>query len=151
MTCLKLINNDRLVNQQFENIYLNIIIYNHDAAILSLDITVIPDHYLNKVSSLYISLILCESESEVSQSCLTLCDPVDCSLTGFSVNGIFQERILEWVAISFPRGTSRPGIGPRSPTLQTDSLPSEPPGKHTCNFAVSYRMKFYMLLSKDTQ
>ena len=45
-----------------------------------------------------------ESESEVSQSCPTLCDPMDCSLPGFSVRGIFQARILEWVAISFSRG-----------------------------------------------
>ena len=45
-----------------------------------------------------------ESESEVSQSCPTLCNPMDCSLPGFSVRGIFQARILEWVAISFSRG-----------------------------------------------
>ena len=38
-------------------------------------------------------------ESEVAQSCLTLCDPMDCSLPGFSVHGIFQARVLEWVAI----------------------------------------------------
>ena len=41
--------------------------------------------------------------SEVAQSCLTLRDPVDCSLPGSSVYGIFQARILEWVAISFSR------------------------------------------------
>ena len=39
--------------------------------------------------------------------CLTLCDPVDCSLPAFSVHGILQARILEWVAIPFPRGSSR--------------------------------------------
>ena len=39
-------------------------------------------------------------ESEVTQSCPTLCDPMDCSLPGFSVHGIFQARVLEWVAIS---------------------------------------------------
>ena len=37
------------------------------------------------------------------QSCLTLCDPMDCSLPGFSVHGIFQARVLEWVAIAFSR------------------------------------------------
>ena len=42
-----------------------------------------------------------EKESEVTQSCLTLCDPVDCSLPGSSVHGILQARIVEWVAISF--------------------------------------------------
>ena len=46
--------------------------------------------------------------SEVAQSCLTLCDPVDCSLPGSSLHGILQARILEWVAISFSRGFSQP-------------------------------------------
>ena len=45
-----------------------------------------------------------ESESEVAQSCLTLCNPVDCSLPGSSVHGIFQARVLEWVAIAFSQG-----------------------------------------------
>ena len=40
-------------------------------------------------------------EREVAQSCPTLCDPVDCSLPGFSIHGIFQAGVLEWVAISF--------------------------------------------------
>ena len=42
------------------------------------------------------------------QSCPTLCDPMDCSPPGSSVRGIFQAGILEWVAISFSRGSSRP-------------------------------------------
>ena len=127
-----------------------------------------------------------ESESEVAQSCPTLCDSMDCRLPGFSVYGIFQAKILEWVAISYSRGPSPPrdgnslscykvkslsrvpsfatpwtvacqappsmgfprqeywsglpfpsprdfpdpGIEPRSPALQADSLPSEPPGKY---------------------
>ena len=41
-----------------------------------------------------------ESEREVAQSCLTLCDAMDCSLPGSSVLGILQARILEWVALS---------------------------------------------------
>ena len=40
-------------------------------------------------------------ESEVAQSCLTLCDPMGCSLPGSSVHGIFQARVLEWGAIAF--------------------------------------------------
>jgi len=44
-----------------------------------------------------------KSESEVTQSCLTLSDPVDCSLPGSSVHGIFQARVLEWVAIAFSK------------------------------------------------
>ena len=47
-------------------------------------------------------------ESEVAQSCLTLCDPLDCSPPGSSVHGILQARILEWAAISFSRGSSQP-------------------------------------------
>ena len=46
--------------------------------------------------------------NEVAQSCPTLCDPMDCSLPGFSVHGIFQARILEWVSISSSRGSSWP-------------------------------------------
>ena len=140
-----------------------------------------------------------------TQSCLTLCDPIHCSPRGSSVLGIIQERILEWVAISFFRGSFQPrdqtcvscmscigrrvlyqlrhwgspcwgwslsrvwlfvtpwtaacqaplsmsilhgqehwsglpclpsvdlpnpGVEPRSPALQADSLPSEPSGKH---------------------
>ena len=44
---------------------------------------------------------LLPSGREVTQSCLTLCDPMDCSLPGFSVHGIFQARVLEWAAIAF--------------------------------------------------
>ena len=43
-----------------------------------------------------------------TQSCPTLCDPMDCSPPGFSVHGILQARVLEWVAISFSRGSSQP-------------------------------------------
>ena len=53
-------------------------------------------------------LVRKESESEVAQSCPTLCDPVDCSPSGSSVHGILQARILEWVAIPFSRGSSWP-------------------------------------------
>ena len=42
-----------------------------------------------------------KGQSEVAQSCLTLSDPMDCSLPGSSIHGIFQARVLEWVAIAF--------------------------------------------------
>ena len=64
------------------------------------------------------SLCVCVSHSV----CLTLCDPVDCSPPGFSVHGISQARVLEWVAISFSRGSSW------SPALQAYSLLFEPQG-----------------------
>ena len=69
-----------------------------------------------------------ESESEVAQSCLTLCDPMNCSLTSSSVHGIFQARIPEWVAFPSPGDLPDPGIepvSPESPALQVDSLPAE--------------------------
>ena len=47
----------------------------------------------------------------VAQSCLALCNTVDCSPPGSSVHGIFQARILEWVAMLFSRGSSQPRDG----------------------------------------
>ena len=70
-----------------------------------------------------------ESESEVTQLCQILCDPMNCSPPGSSVHGILQARILEWIAISFSRDLPDPGIEPRSPALREDALTSEPPGK----------------------
>ena len=49
-----------------------------------------------------------ESESEVAQSCPTLCDPMDCSLPAFSIHQIFPARVLEWVTTSFSRRSSQP-------------------------------------------
>ena len=46
-------------------------------------------------------------KNEVAQSCPVLCNPMDCSLPGSSVRGVLQARVLEWVAISFSRGSSR--------------------------------------------
>ena len=46
----------------------------------------------------------------VPQSCLTLCDPMDCSLPGSSVHGILQARILEWVAVPFSKNRNKSGI-----------------------------------------
>ena len=65
----------------------------------------------------------------VSQWCLALCNPMVWSLPGSSVCGILQARTLEWVAIPFSRGSSQPRDQTRSPALQADSSPSEPPGK----------------------
>ena len=49
---------------------------------------------------------LCAERKEIAQSCPTVCSPIDCSLPSSSVHGIFQARVLEWVAISFSRGSS---------------------------------------------
>ena len=64
---------------------------------------------------------LYESESEVAQSCLTLCDPMDCSLPGSSIHGVFQARILEWGAIAAAKSLQL------CPTL-CDPIDSSPPG-----------------------
>ena len=53
-----------------------------------------------------------KSQSEVAQSCLTLSDPMDCSLPGSSVHGIFQARVLEWIAIAFIKRLFSPSLLP---------------------------------------
>ena len=68
----------------------------------------------------------------VTQSCPTLCDPMNCSPPGSSVHGILQERILEWAAMPSPGDLPNAGIEPRPSTFQVvqlDSLPTAPPGK----------------------
>ena len=65
----------------------------------------------------------------VALSCPTPCDPMDCSPPGSSVHGSLQARTLEWVAMPSSRASSKPGIEPRSPPLQADSLLSYLPGK----------------------
>ena len=68
------------------------------------------------------AFVLCAlSCSVVSDSC----DPIDGSLPGSSVHWILQARIPEWVAVSFSRESSHPGIKPRSPALQSESLATE--------------------------
>ena len=70
-----------------------------------------------------LALSVCVKVKMKSLSCvLTLCDPLGCSPPGSSVHGVFQERILEWVVISFPTQGSNPGL------LHCRYLPPEPPG-----------------------
>ena len=67
--------------------------------------------------------------AKLLKSCLTLEDPVDCSLLGFSVQGIFQARILSRLPCPPPGGLPDPRIKPKSPMspiLQVDSLSAEP-------------------------
>ena len=73
--------------------------------------------YFNQI---YLSLCL------VTQTCPTLCDSMECSPPGSSVHGIFQAIVLEWIDISFSRGSSHPGTEPGYLSLQTEALPSEP-------------------------
>ena len=68
-------------------------------------------------------------ESEVAQSCPTLCNPMDCSLPVSSVHGIFHAGILR-LPFPPPGDLPDPGIELKSPALQAHSLPSEPQGKN---------------------
>ena len=69
-------------------------------------------------------MTLYHGEWKVAHLCPTLCEPMD-----YTVHGILQARILEWVAFSSPGDLPNPRIKPRSPTLQMDSLPAETQGK----------------------
>ena len=69
----------------------------------------------------------------VAQLCPTFCDPMDCSPLGSSIHGILQAKVLEWAAMPSSKGSCQPrdriwvsAIEPRSPSLQLDSLLSEP-------------------------
>ena len=76
-----------------------------------------------------VSKVKSQSCGLVAESCLTLCDPMDCSLPSSSVHGISQARVLKWVAISFSRDLPNPGIKPVSPALAGRFFTTEPPGK----------------------
>ena len=65
----------------------------------------------------------------VIHSCPDLCNPMDCSPPGFSVNGILQAKYWSGLPFPSPGDLPHPGIKPGSPALQADSLPSEPPSE----------------------
>ena len=65
----------------------------------------------------------------VAQLCPTFCDPTDCSPSGSSVHGILRQEYWSGLPCPPPGDLPSPGIKPRSPALQVDSLPTEPPGK----------------------
>ena len=80
----------------------------------------------------------------VAQSCLTLCDPMDCSLLGASVDGILQARILEWVATFSSRESSPPRDQNCVFCIAGGFFIAEPPGYskvYPKAFAVNYRQK----------
>ena len=73
-----------------------------------------------------------KSKSGSCSVCLTLCDPMDYSSPGFSVHGFSRQEYWSGQPFPSPGDLPNPGIEPRSPTLQVDSLPSEPQGKPSC-------------------
>ena len=81
-----------------------------------------------------IACFLHKKESEVAQSCPTLCDSMDYSLPGSSIHQILRQEYWSGLPFPSPGDLPDPGIEPRSPTLQEDALPSEPPGKFKQKF-----------------
>ena len=71
--------------------------------------------------------VITNLESEVAQSCPTLCNPVDCSLPGSSVHGFSRQEYWSGLPFPSPGDLPNPGIEPRSPTLEVDASTSEPP------------------------
>ena len=89
---------------------------------------------------------------KVAQSCLTLCDTRD-----YTIHGILQARILELKAFPFSRDLPNAGFKPRSPSLQEDSLPTEPPRKPYKPIAIIlgwlffvYNIKFLFINKKNS-
>ena len=125
----------------------------HCCAVLSCSVVsnpLRPHESQHAISHMYIHIpslldFLCCGLCLVAQSCPTLCDPMDYSLPGSSVHGEFSRQEY-WSGLPHPPpgDLPNPGIQSRSPSLQEDSLPSEPPRKHTMQKATlsKYRYKF---------
>ena len=86
-------------------------------------------YFINKCPSDTILYFKSEVKVLVTQSCLTLCNPMNCSPPGSSVHGTFQARILEWVAIFFSRILPKLGMEPWSPALAGGFFTTEQLGK----------------------
>ena len=78
-----------------------------------------------------------KSQSEVAQSCATLSNPMDCSLQGFSIHGIFQARVLEWGTIAFSRQTANlKNIQPTYATqVRKNKWPNQTMGQRNRHFS----------------
>ena len=88
-----------------------------------------PNHWIIREALLLLNKSCVMRCAQLLQSCLILCDSTDYSPPGSSVCGTFQARMLEWVAMSFSRDSSRPRDRTHvscSPALQVESLPTEP-------------------------
>ena len=85
----------------------------------------------------------------VAQSCLTLCDPIDYSLPGSSVHGIFQARMLEWWPFPSPGDLADPGVEPSSPALAGRFFTAEPPGKPNSCLSTFESILGYLIFSRQ--
>ena len=92
-----------------------------------------------------------KSNSKVYKSVVTQSCDHSVILLGSSIHGIFQARILEWVAISFSRASSGPRDWLRPPTLWADSLPSEPPGNTSKRYRHPYILCSCICNSQDME
>ena len=100
-----------------------------------------PNHMTDHLLVCDLSVFVC---TKSPQLCPTICDPMDCSLPGSSVDRILQARILEWVARPSSRGASRPIRHlSMSPVLLAGSLPLAPPGK-PCDLSVGWGLRFWL-------
>ena len=107
------------------------------------------------IAALKMDEVALSVRAKLLQSCLTLWDPMDCSLPGSSAHGVLQARILEWVAMPSSRGSSQP----RNPThisclfrllhWQAGSLPIEPSG-NPHNWLLDLSFVYYIKLSKES-
>ena len=90
----------------------------------------------------------------VTQSCLTLCAPMDCSPSGSSVHQFPRQEYWSGSPFHSSRNLLDPGIKPRSPALQADSLPSKPPGKTSiifCEIFPKFIQDLLLLLSHSVK
>ena len=93
-------------------------------------IGILSDKFLDVILQIYAKVFGC---AKSLQSCLTLCDPMDCSPPGSTVHGILQARILEWVAISCSRAS-------RLLLWQVGSLPLVPPGNPMITVILQFKI-----------
>ena len=83
---------------------------------------------------------------KITQSCLTICDPLD-----HTVHGVLQARTLEWAAFPSPLDLPNPGIKPRSLALQAESLPAEPEGKPKNTGVGSLSLRQWIFLTEQIE
>ena len=106
-----------------------------------MDLIIFTKHYIFVFISKW-CVCVCVCVCLTTQSCPTHCEPMDCSPPGSSVHGIFQAKLLEWVAIPVSQDLPNPGFEPRCPTVQVDSLPSETPRKPS-KWHTNKNLRFY--------
>ena len=101
--------------------------------------------YLFQMSVTY-QIHVCSFLCSATRLCLLLCHPMDCRLSGSSIHGICQARILEWVAMSSSRESSWSRIKLVSPALAGRFFTNEPPGSPTRHMTCKYLLSFFHFL-----